>query len=141
MSNDLPASGAHSPFISAEILAVALASGSVAVVYVAPDASPLPAAAIPGSIETALPTHYAEPGDPGLGRLPLPSSEAVRRWTAEAGLSQDTDIVVYDAASGSRVVGADLGRTARCPHPGWWPGGLDRPWRRRGAVSRPGDPA
>ncbi|MEK7943319.1 rhodanese-like domain-containing protein [Pigmentiphaga sp. YJ18] len=106
MSAILPASGTHSPFISAENLAAALASGNVAVVYVAPDAGPAPAELVPGSIETALPTHYAEPGDPGLGRLPLPTPEAVRRWTAEVGLSADGDIVVYDAANGSAAARA-----------------------------------
>jgi len=106
MSTVLPASDTVSPFISAETLAAALASGSVAVVYVAPDAGPAPAEPVPGSIETALPTHYAEPGDPARGRLPLPTPEAVRRWTAEAGLDPDGDIVVYDAANGSAAARA-----------------------------------
>ncbi|MPS25305.1 MAG: sulfurtransferase [Alcaligenaceae bacterium] len=106
MSAVLPASHTVFPFISADALAAALASGGVAVVYVAPDGGPLPAEPIPGSIGTALPAHYADPGDPARGRLPLPSPEAVRRWTAEADLDPDGDIVVYDAANGSAAARA-----------------------------------
>lgn len=94
------------PFISAETLAAGLAEGGVSPVYVALDAGPPPPALIPGSIETALPTHYAEPGDPARGRLPLPAREVVRRWSSAAALDRGGCIVVYDAGTGSAAARA-----------------------------------
>ncbi|MDX3908021.1 MAG: rhodanese-like domain-containing protein [Pigmentiphaga sp.] len=106
MSTKWPRAGTASPFISAQTLATALGTGSVAAVYVAADAGAPPPALIPGSVETTLPTHYAAPGDPAQGRLPLPTRKSVRRWTAQAGLDLARGIVVYDAGNGTAAARA-----------------------------------
>lgn len=107
---NVSSSSFSSPFVSARRLAAALDASSgrrVTPVYVAAEANAAaPAGLIPGSVETSLPTHYAAPGDPAEGRLPLPTPEAVQRWAAQAGLSHDTELVVYDAASGTAAARA-----------------------------------
>jgi len=103
------ASTVASPFIPAARLVVALAAPErrVTPVYVAAEAhAQPPAGLIPGSVETSLPVHYAAPGNPAEGRLPLPSREAVLAWVAQAGIDRDAGIVVYDAANGTAAARA-----------------------------------
>ncbi|VCU71921.1 3-mercaptopyruvate sulfurtransferase [Pigmentiphaga humi] len=97
---------AVSPFISAEALAARLEAGEAAVVYVAREPGAAPSTLIPGSVRTAVPTHYADPGDPARGQLPLPTQDAVRRWAAEASLDRAREIVVYDDTTGTAAARA-----------------------------------
>ncbi len=65
-----------------------------------------PADLWPGSLIATLIPHYAQAGGGRRGRLPLPEKQAVQDWLAEAGIDNQTPIVVYDAGNGSQAARA-----------------------------------
>ncbi len=56
---------------------------------------------IPGAIYADLDKDLAGPVNADTGRHPLPQVDAISEFLAAAGISDNTDVVVYDAASGA----------------------------------------
>jgi len=91
-------SGNVSPFISR-------LPASARVLFVSAGEA-LPEQLIPGSLPTSITSHYAGAGGGKKGRQPLPERSEVQAWLAEAGIDDNTDIVVYDAGNGSHAARA-----------------------------------
>lgn len=102
----LSQTAARSPFVSVAALRQQIAAGSTPVLLFVHDADSAPEGLIPGSRVTQLATHYAQPGDPQRGRLPLPERHRVLAWLAEEGIDPASPIVVYDAGSSTQAARA-----------------------------------
>ncbi len=61
---------------------------------------------LPGAVWIDLERWLAAPGEPALGRHPLPSPEVFARGMSEAGIGDDSTVVAYDDLGG--VVAARL---------------------------------
>jgi thiosulfate/3-mercaptopyruvate sulfurtransferase len=59
------------------------------------------AAHIPGAVFADMETDLADLSVPGRGRHPLPSAAAFSATLSRWGLAKDTDVIVYDDASGA----------------------------------------
>ncbi|OIV47896.1 hypothetical protein BK025_00650 [Sodalis sp. TME1] len=92
--------------IKAESPFIAWPPAGARLLFVAQDPATSVHNLIPGSLPTAIASHFAGEGGGGRGRLPLPPREAVQAWLAQAGIDEHTAIVVYDGGNGSQAARA-----------------------------------